>query len=154
MDKTDKKLLNLLQAGLPLEPSPYQGIAGQLQISQAEVLSRTKNLLAAGYIRRLGGAFDTNAMGFNSMLFGIHVPEAIFYDVADFINAYANVTHNYRRSAYLNMWFTFSSKTEAERAAFTQALKAELHLDDILQFPNLKNYKLHVFFDMEAGDSR
>lgn len=150
MDADDKKLINLLQQGLPLEEDPYAIIAGTINKSKSEILARIKELSQAGYIRRLGGTFDNNTMGFNSMLIGAHVPEKIFYEVAEYINSYNNVTHNYRRPAYLNMWFTFTSKNEETRTAFIKALKENFAIEDVLEFPNLKNFKLHVFFDMES----
>ncbi|MDD2569184.1 MAG: Lrp/AsnC family transcriptional regulator [Clostridia bacterium] len=151
MDADDKKLINLLQQGLPLEEDPYAIIAGTMNKSKSEILARIKKLSQAGYIRRLGGTFDTNAMGFNSMLIGAHVPENIFYEVAEYINSYDNVTHNYRRSAHLNMWFTFTAKDEKTRTDFITALKEKFNnIEEVLEFPNLQNFKLHVFFDMES----
>lgn len=149
MHADDKKLMNRLQQGLPLAADPYGAIASELGKTRKEIVERIAFLTEAGYIRRLGATFDTNAMGMNSMLLGAHVPEEVFYEVATYINSYDQVTHNYRRPAHLNMWFTFSTKDEADRAVFIQSLKDKFGLTEVLEFPNLNNFKLHVFFDME-----
>lgn len=149
INESDKKLLNLLQKGLPLEADPYNSIACAMNCTKHELTERIRALSEAGYIRRLGGTFDTNAMGMSSMLLGAHVPENVFYEVAAYINSHNEVTHNYRRPAHLNMWFTFTTKEEATRAEFIKNLQQKFGITEVLEFPNLKNFKLHVFFDME-----
>ncbi len=150
MDIIDMKLINRLQEGLPLEKDPYNLIGQNLGIERAEVLHRIKNLLREGYIRRLGGIFEARAMGYTSVLIGAHVPEDIFQEAALYINTFKGVTHNYRRSGFINMWFTFSVRSEEEKALFLKYLQEKFSLDNLWEFPNLRNFKLRVFFDMEG----
>ena len=150
MDSIDRKLLNTLQEGLPLKKDPYGIIADELGIDHSEVLDRIKALISAGYIRRLGGTFNTRAMGYESVLVGAHVPETIFHEVALHINAFSGVTHNYRRSSFLNMWFSLSILKEEEKPLLLNSLKEKFALTDVFEFPNLKSFKLRVFFDMES----
>lgn len=150
MDATNIKLMNLLQKGLPLEKNPYGILAAQLEITRAELLARIKDLYQEGYIRRLGGTFNNSGMGYTSILFGIHVPDDIFDPVADYVNSFKCVTHNYQRNGKLNMWFTFSCSDVAEKEAFLQGLRGRFEILEIFEFPNLRNYKLKVYFDMEG----
>ncbi len=149
MDDTNIKLMNLLQKGLPLEKNPYGILAAQLDISSSEVLARIKDLFQEGYIRRLGGTFNNSGMGYTSILFGISVPDDIFNPVADYVNSFKGVTHNYQRNSKLNMWFTFSFNDVAEKEALIQGLRERFEFLEIFEFPNLRNYKLNVYFDME-----
>jgi DNA-binding Lrp family transcriptional regulator len=149
MDATNKKLVNLLQKGLPLEKNPYGTLAAQLEISRSELLARIKDLFQEGYIRRLGGTFNNSCMGYTSLLFGIHVPDDIFDPVAAYVNSFKGVTHNYQRSGKLNMWFTFSFSDPAEKESLIQELKEHFEILEIFEFPNLRNYKLNVYFDLE-----
>lgn len=150
MDQIDMKLVNRLQQGLPLEQDPYGALGSDLGLSRSEVLGRIAALTEAGYIRRLGGTFDSRKMGYSSILIGAQVPENVFDEAAGYVNAFPGVTHNYRRSGDLNMWFTLCTQHAAEKSAFINGFRDQFSIPELYEFPNLKNYKLHVFFDMEG----
>lgn len=150
MDAIDINLVNLLQEGLPLERDPYGIIARQLEITRSEVLKRIKELYQEDLIRRLGGTFNNAAMGYTSILFGLQVTDDIFSSVAAYVNSFKNVTHNYQRSGFLNMWFTFAFTDLSEKEVFLKGLEERFRITKIYEFPNLRNYKLNVFFDMEG----
>lgn len=150
MDATNRKLMNLLQKGLPLEKNPYGVLAAQLEISRSELLERIKDLFQEGYIRRLGGTFNNSGMGYTSLLFGIYAPDDIFDLVAAYVNSFKGVTHNYQRNGKLNMWFTFSFSDPAEKEPLIQGLRERFKILEIFEFPNLRNYKLNVYFDLEG----
>ncbi|HML38063.1 MAG TPA: AsnC family transcriptional regulator [Bacillota bacterium] len=149
MDAINRRLINLLQKGLPLEKNPYGLLAEQLEISRAEVLERIRDLSGKGYIRRLGGVFNNSGMGYASILFGIRVPEDILDPVAAYINSFKGVTHNYQRSDPLNVWFIFSFSDPAEKESLVRGLRERFAIPEILEFPKLRNYKLNVYFDLE-----
>lgn len=149
MDAIDRKLINRLQEGLPIEKDPYKIISLELGIDGEELLSRIEVLKNTGYIRRIGGIFDNRAMGYTSVLVGAKVPKEIFYEAVSDINKFDGVTHNYRRDGDLNMWFTLSSKDNETRKALLISLKEKFGIEEIYEFDNLKNFKLRVFFDME-----
>ncbi len=149
MDEKDKELLNLLQKGLPLARDPYGVIGKQLSIERSEVLERIVQLKERGYIRRLGGTFDTKAMGYTSLLFGAEVETHAIEAVAQYISGVKGVTHNYKRDGALNMWFTLSTATEEERADFVKNLSRLEGVKSVYPFPKLKSFKLSVFFDMK-----
>ena len=149
LDTVSRKLLNLLQEGLPLEKDPYGILALELGISPGEVTERIRALVDGGVIRRIGGVFDSAAMGYSSLLVGASVPEEVFGDVAAFVNSFEGVTHNYRRSGPLNMWFTFASDDPGEIDRLTATLRERFGLSSVYPFPRVKHFKLRVFFDME-----
>jgi len=150
MDAEDRRLINLLQEGLPLEKDPFGILARRMGLERAEIVARTDALIRAGYIRRLGGVFDSRAMGYSSVLVGARVPDDLFEDVAEFVNAIPGVTHNYRRKGFLNMWFTLSVSREEEKEAVLDGLRNRYDLTHVFPFSKLKNFKLRVFFDMES----
>ncbi len=149
LDSVGRKLVNLLQEGLPLEKDPYGIIARDLDISRSEVTERIGALVDGGVIRRIGGVFDSAAMGYSSLLVGAAVPGEIFGDAAAFVNSFPGVTHNYRRSGPLNMWFTFASGDPGEIDGLLAALRESFGLSSVYPFPKVKHFKLRVFFDME-----
>lgn len=150
VDSVDKKLLNILQEGIPLEKDPYQRLGDNMGISRIEVLSRIENLKKKGYIRRLGGTFDTRQMGYESMLIGASVGEESFEEVADYLNSIDTVTHNYKRAGKLNMWFTLATKSKEERREILNFLKENFKIEEVLEFPRIQSFKLKVFFDMKG----
>ena len=150
MDSIDEKLVNILQLGLPLEKDPYKIVAEQLGISKQEIIKRLKKLQEKGYIRRIGGSFNTQALGYKSTLIGMHVPENIFPEVALFVNDNKGVTHNYKRNSFLNMWFSLSVNQESIKYKFLDTLREKFFLEHVLEFPSQQIFKLRVFFDMES----
>ena len=105
LDATDHRLIVATQGGLPLVPHPYQAIAAQLGLSEAQVLQRLQALLDKGIIRRIGAVPNHYAIGYAAN--GMSV-----WDVSDVqadrlgaqIGALACVTHCYRRPRRLPEW--------------------------------------------------
>lgn len=151
MDDIDIKLINLLQKGIPLEKDPYRVLADKIGITRSELLERIKVLFQDGYIRRIGGTFNNEMMGYKSILFGIQVPCEKLDIVAEYVNSFKAVTHNYQRSGMLNMWFTFSASDQEEKDDFTKGLRDGFGITQIMEFQNIRSYKLNVFFDMGGG---
>lgn len=150
MDLLDSKLLNIIQKGIPIVEKPFDIVAQELGVEPEEVIIRLKRLKEDGYIRRLGGLFSTAKMGYKSTLCAIEVPEEIFASVAELVNSYKQITHNYRRNHRLNMWFTLSTKTQEEKQAIFDKIKEKTGGNEVYEFPSKKVYKLNTFFNMES----
>ena len=58
----DRALLNALQTDLPLCPRPFAAIAAKIGTTEEAVLTRVKELKAAGFLRRIGTFFDSAAL--------------------------------------------------------------------------------------------
>ncbi len=149
LSENDRKLIDRLQQGLPLELDPYGVIAKELAIPRSEIPARIKELQQAGYIRRLGGVFDAAQMGYRSLLVGAQVLENDIAEVVAALNDHAGVTHNYLRQGRLNLWFTLATATTDEAEIFLDGLKNRFPTMQLYQFPRIKSYKLKVFFPME-----
>ena len=54
----DKDLLNLLQGGIQFTAKPYEAMASQLGVAEEIVLTRLRELKAAGYIRKIRAFFN------------------------------------------------------------------------------------------------
>lgn len=107
MDDTDKAILNLIQSNFPLTSRPFANIAEELGVSETVVLERVAALKENGIIRRIGGNFVPDKLGYVSTLCAASVPEDMIASFAKTVNAYPGVTHNYIRENHLNVWFTF-----------------------------------------------
>ena len=93
----DKKLLNVLQAGLPISSRPFADLAQGLESDEKTVLSRVKELKAQGYLRRIGPFFDSAKMGYRGTLVALRVKPEAMKSVAEAVNRHVGVTHNYER---------------------------------------------------------
>jgi DNA-binding Lrp family transcriptional regulator len=148
MNKTVKKLLNIIQADFPLESRPYQKIADDLGISEEEVIVLMQELKLDGSIKRIGGIFNSKELGYHSTLCAASVPSERVSDVADIINGYQGVTHNYIRSHEFNMWFTIIAPSFDCLEKQIEEIKCRTGIEKIINLPATKLFKINVNFEM------
>jgi DNA-binding Lrp family transcriptional regulator len=148
MDKTDKKILNILQTRFPIVPEPFDAVGAELGISGDEVIERVRQLKEKGIIRRIGAVFNSRALGYASTLCAARVPEEKIRAFADVVNSYPGVTHNYRRSNEYNVWFTFiASDPEALEQALDE-IRTKTGVTDILSLQAVKTFKINATFEL------
>jgi DNA-binding Lrp family transcriptional regulator len=97
LDDTDRALLNRIQSNFPVTPRPYLTIAQELGLTEKDVLKRIARLRQESIIRRIGGNFVPEKLGFVSTLCAANVPEDQIERFAEIVNRYPGVTHNYWR---------------------------------------------------------
>ena len=106
MEEENRKLLNILQNGLPLCERPFEHLAKQIGVSEKDIIARVQIMKDDGVLRRIGGVFDSRALGFTSTLCTASVPSNKIEAAVKVINRYTGVTHNYLRNNKYNIWFT------------------------------------------------
>ena len=148
MDDLDRNLLNRIQSDFPITSRPYAAIAGDLGITEAEVILRLKRLKERGIIRRIGGNFVPHKLGFVSTLCAAKVPEEKLESFAETVNRYPGVTHNYTRDNAFNVWFTFIAPSMEEIDANLKAISRETGVREILNLPSTKVFKIRAHFDL------
>ena len=139
LDATDRRVLNRLQEDLPLAPRPYGAVAGELGLTEDDLLARIAQFRDTGVITRFGPFFDAEAMGGAFCLCAMAVPEDRFEAVTAQVNAHAEVAHNYERSHKLNMWFVLATEDKAGIAEAADAIEAETGLR-VLRFPKWQEF--------------
>lgn len=149
MDNTDRELLNLLQEKFPIHKRPFLFFGEQLGISEDEVINRIKMLKENGYIRRIGGIFDSRSLGYFSTLCAISVPAQRIDEISDIINRYSCVTHNYIRSGALNMWFTVIASSREKVDDILEEISKKSQISRVLSFPSDKIYKIKTNFNIK-----
>jgi DNA-binding Lrp family transcriptional regulator len=107
IDDIDKRIINRIQSDFPICRNPYAVIADELNLDETDVLDRIRALKASGIIRRIGGNFRPEKLGFFSTLCAAEVPAEALDAFTACVNAYPGVTHNYVRDNRYNVWFTF-----------------------------------------------
>jgi DNA-binding Lrp family transcriptional regulator len=137
MDQLTQDLLNTYQRGLPLVSRPFAAMAEQLIYSEADVLSRLNALKADGIVTRVGPIFDHRRAG-SSLLAAMRVPPEQLKDVAEKVNQYSEVNHNYGREHAYNLWFVVTAPTK-------------LHLNEVLKDMALRTGFPILRLPMEKG---
>ena len=146
IDDIDRDILNRIQSGFPITTRPYRTIAEDLGLSESKVLKRVSRLKASGIIRRIGGNFTPEKLGFVSTLCAAKVPEDKISQFAEVVNRYPGVTHKYRRENTYNIWFTFIAPSMDEINANLEQIAAETGVSDILNLPATRVFKIKAEF--------
>ena len=109
-DETDRRIINSLQGGFPLSDEPYREVAEKLGLSVDELLGRLQSMLARKVLTRFGPMFQVERMGGSFVLAALAAPEDRYDEVAELVNEFPEVAHNYRREHALNMWFVLATE--------------------------------------------
>ena len=148
LDDIDKAIINRIQSEFPIASRPYLELANELDLTEKEVLDRVARLKNDGIIRRIGGNFVPDKLGFVSTLCAARVPTDKIEHFAEIVNRYPGVTHNYQRDNTYNVWFTFISPSMDEIETNLKKIAAESGVSDILNLPATKVFKIKAQFDV------
>ncbi|RDH90572.1 MAG: AsnC family protein [endosymbiont of Seepiophila jonesi] len=111
MDSVDRAIINRLQGGFPVSDHPYREAADHLGISEAELIQRLEQMLEKRQLSRFGPLYNAERLGGGLSLCAMSIPEEDFERVAEQVNAFFEVAHNYARDHRLNMWFVLATET-------------------------------------------
>lgn len=148
LDDIDKAILNRIQSEFPITARPYRAIADEFGLAEEEVLQRLARLKEDGIIRRIGGNFVPDKLGFVSTLCAARVPEEQIAQFSKIVNGYAGVTHNYQRDNHFNIWFTFIAPSMEEIESNLKKISRETGITEILNLPATKVFKIRAHFDL------
>ena len=148
IDDINRAILNRVQSDFPLTPRPYLTIAEDLGLLEDDVLNRLKRLKKEGFIRRIGGNFVPEKLGFVSTLCAARVPEDKVDSFAAIVNRYPGVTHNYQRNNEFNIWFTFIAPSMDEIHENLDRIRLKTGINDIINLPATKVFKIKAQFDL------
>ena len=144
MTELEQLLLSVIQDAFPLEERPYQVLAEQLGSDEQSVFAAVENLRQSGIIRRIGGVYDSKALGFISRLCAGKVPEAALEAFAAVVNEIPAITHNYQRSHEYNVWFTVIAQSEAEIQKIVKDVCSKTELHDVHVLLATKKFKINT----------
>ena len=111
MDAVDRAIVNGLQGGFPVSDRPYAEVAGQLDLTEDELIRRLDALVENGTLTRFGPMYHAERLGGALTLAAVKIPAADFERVAGIVNGFPEVAHNYAREHPLNMWFVLATET-------------------------------------------
>jgi len=148
MDKIDSQILQELQYNFPLSERPYEVIAARLKISKEGIWDRIQMMLDNGIIRRMGGSFDSNKLGFRSTLAAVSVAPEMVDRAAEIIGRFYEVTHSYLRNDVFNIWFTLIAIDDNRIENILEQIRKSLFLErsKVLNLPMKRLFKLDARF--------
>ncbi|WP_295679328.1 Lrp/AsnC family transcriptional regulator [uncultured Fibrobacter sp.] len=143
----EQNLLAIIQDAFPLEERPYQVLADKFStedgpVTEQQVFEAVENLRKSGVIRRIGGVYDSKALGFISRLCAGKVTDIDKFTAA--INEISAITHNYVRSHEYNVWFTVIAQSEGEIRKIVDGLCASTDLHDVHILSATKKFKINT----------
>lgn len=139
MDAIDRKLINHLQAGFPVCERPYAAVAEQLGIGESELLARLQRLLDDRVLSRFGPMYHAEKLGGGLSLVAMAVPAERFDEVAEQVNAFPQVAHNYAREHRLNLWFVLATESPEEIPAVLAAIEQRTGLP-VYDMPKIEEF--------------
>ena len=128
----DRAIVRAAQAGLPRVPRPYHAIAEAVGVTPEIVMSRLREMLRDGRIRRIGAVPNHYVLGWRANGMGVFdVDDARVDALGAKVGALAGVSHCYRRPRRLPQWpynlfAMVHGRTRAEAQARIDEIRALL----------------------------
>lgn len=135
-------LIDRYQSGFPVTSAPFDQIAQETGIDAETIQMTFIKMQDDGLITRLGPVFNTHRVGY-SFLAAVECPEDRIQNVAEVINSFNEVNHNYERENKLNLWFVLTGKDEKHLAGVVQEIEKKTGLK-VHAFPMLKAFKIDL----------
>ena len=150
IDETDARLIDEYQSGFPVRERPFEAVADDLDTTPEDVLDRVRRLREAGVFRRFGAVLNPPVIG-SSTLAAVQAPEDRFDEVADVINGYRQVNHNYERAHDWNQWFVVTAGSRERRDDILADIEARTGCE-VLNLPMLTDYYIDLEFPVVNSD--
>lgn len=125
LDAVDRQIINALQEGFPIADEPYARVAEKLALDESELIARLERLLADKTLTRFGPMYQAERLGGAFTLVAMSIREDDFDRVAEIVNSFPEVAHNYEREHHFNMWFVIAT----ENPKHIDAILTEIELD-------------------------
>lgn len=151
-DSLDFRLLNDFQRDFPLCPAPFAEIGARLGVGVQELLDRLDRLRREGKISRVGAVFAPKRIG-ASTLAAMAVPAENLADVAETINRFPEVNHNYEREHRYNLWFVVTAGSEARLQAVLSAIETAVGYP-LLSLPLLEEFHIDLGFCLNGRQAK
>jgi DNA-binding Lrp family transcriptional regulator len=124
MNESRRAVINALQGGFPVCERPFMAAGEALGLTEEELIAIIRDLLSEGLLSRFGPMYHAERLGGALSLVAMKIPDADFERVAEQVNAFPEVAHNYARDHALNLWFVLATEKPERKDAVLQAIEA------------------------------
>jgi DNA-binding Lrp family transcriptional regulator len=145
----DLAFINNFQGNFPLQERPFLSIAARLNCTEDELLRTVDKLQSEKILTRFGPLYDAARLGGGLTLAAISVPQESYDSVAEQVNAYPEVAHNYKREHELNMWFVLATETPDEIAQVISSIEKTTGLT-VYNFPKQQEFYIGLWLHLSA----
>ena len=146
IDALSRRLIDRYQHGMPLCAAPYRAMAEELGCSEEEVLACLEQLHEGGGLSRIGPVFEHSRAG-ASTLVALAVPTERLEQVAERINRFPEVNHNYLREHRYNLWFVLTGPDRTHLDRVLAEIEADTGLVP-LDLPMQSAYRIDLGFPL------
>lgn len=146
MDDIDRAIINQFQGGFPVSARPYADAAEIIGIGEADLISRLETLLEDGVLSRFGPMYHAEKLSGGLTLAALAAPAEDFDAVAETVNGFREVAHNYARDHHLNMWFVLATETPERIGEVIGEIEAATGLK-VFNMPKETEYFVGLRFD-------
>jgi|SRR3989344_5319591 len=147
MDATDRDIVNNLQGGFPLCERPYAEAAAKLGLNEDELIRRVEALLENGTLTRFGPMYHAERLGGALTLAAMKIPPQDFERVAQIVNGFPEVAHNYEREHDFNMWFVLATETPQRISEIIGAIEQATGYT-VYNMPKLEEFFVGLRFEV------
>lgn len=153
MDTLEQALLNDYQRHFPLVAKPFEKLATELSataidVTEKDVIETLGELLTRGKISRVGPVFKPRMLG-ASTLAAMSVPAEKLAKVAELVNGFSEVNHNYEREHRFNLWFVAVAASQLKLDQVLAQIE-QLCGYEVMSLPLVKEYHIDLGFKMNA----
>jgi siroheme decarboxylase len=100
-DERDKRMIEILQRDLPVEPRPFDAWAAEAGVRPEELLEAAQRFRERSYMRRFAAVLNHRRAGFGANGMAVwDVPEDRLEEIGPRMAAFKAVSHCYRRPTY------------------------------------------------------
>lgn len=142
-----QQIINRYQRGFPQSLQPYLTMAKELSVDEADIIAAMTELQQNNVLSRVGPVFDHKKAGASTLAAVAATPESMD-EVAEMINQFEQVNHNYAREHEFNLWFVV---TAADPISLNQTL-SDIELVTglpVLVLPMEASYHIDLSFDID-----
>lgn len=147
MKLLEQQLIDEYQKDLPVCSRPYLEVAKRLGVTENDVVSALKRLKENGTLSRIGPVFNHKKAG-ASTLAAMAVPEAVLAEVAERVNAFEGVNHNYAREHKFNLWFVVTAPDQDQLQASLKAIELSGGYK-VMSLPMVKSHFIDLGFKVK-----
>ena len=147
MNLLEQQLIDEYQKDLPVCSRPYLEVAKCLGVTESDVVSALKRLKENGTLSRIGPVFNHKKAG-ASTLAAMAVPEAVLAEVAERVNAFEGVNHNYAREHKFNLWFVVTAPDQDQLQASLKAIELSGGYK-VMSLPMVKSHFIDLGFKVK-----
>lgn len=151
LSSLEKAILELIQTSFPISADPYAEIGTAVGCTREEAHATVADLRRRGVIRRIGGSFAADKLGYLSTLVACRVDPEHLEAAAAVAGSFPEVTHNYERNANYNLWFTVIAENQARMDEILDAVRAVPGVQAVHSLPALRTFKIKVDFKFKEG---